>query len=140
MVDKEVLSRKLSQLRQYVTELNAAQDITWSVYQNDIRSKAFVERYLHLAIESVIDIANHLISFHGWREPEGYRDVFTVLCENSIIPLQELSVYQQMTSFRNMLVHRYEKIDDATVFGFFKNRLGDFDRFFNLIKVWAEDH
>ena len=63
MVDKEVLSRKLSQLRQYVTELNAAQDITLSVYQNDIRAKAFVERYLHLAIESVIDIANHLISF-----------------------------------------------------------------------------
>ena len=59
MVNKEVLSKKLSQLRQYVTELNAAQDITWGVYQNDIRTKAFVESYLHLAIESVIDIANH---------------------------------------------------------------------------------
>jgi len=138
MVDKEVLSRKLSQLRQYVAELRAAQDITWGVYQTDIRAKAFVERYLHLAIESLIDIANHVISFHGWREPEGYRDVVTVLHENSIISAQDLPVYQQMASFRNMLVHRYEKIDDATVFSLFKNRLDDFDRFLSLIKEWAE--
>jgi uncharacterized protein YutE (UPF0331/DUF86 family) len=138
MVDKEVLSRKLSQLQQYVAELRAAQDITWSVYQADIRAKAFVERYLHLAIESLIDIANHVISFQGWREPEGYRDVFTVLHENSIISAQDLPIYQRMASFRNMLVHRYEKIDDATVFGLFKNRLDDFDRFFKLMKTWAE--
>jgi len=138
MVDREVVSRKLSQLRQYTVELRAAEDITWGMYQTDIRARAFVERYLHLAIETVLDIANHIISFHGWREPEGYRDIFAVLHENGIIPAQDLAVYQQMASFRNMLVHRYEKIDDATVFGLFKNRLDDFDRFFALIKTWTE--
>ena len=138
MVDREIVSRKLSQLQQYAGELRAAEDITWGLYQTDIRARAFVERYLHLAIESVLDIANHIISFHGWREPEGYRDIFTVLHENGIIPAQDLAVYQQMVSFRNLLVHRYEKIDDATVFGLFKNRLDGFDRFFGLIKNWVE--
>ncbi len=137
MVDRDVLSRKLSRLRQYAADLKAAGDITWSVYQNDIRAKAFVERYLHLAIESVIDIANHVISFQGWREPEGYRDIFAVLHEKGIIPEQDLKAFQQMASFRNMLVHRYERSDNETVFGLFKNRIDEFDRFSELVKTWA---
>ncbi len=37
--------------------------------------------------------------------------------------------YQNMASFRNMLVHHYEKVEDEVVFGIFKNKLGDFDLF-----------
>ncbi len=37
--------------------------------------------------------------------------------------------YQNMASFRNILVHHYEKVEDEVVFGIFKNKLGDFDLF-----------
>ncbi|CAN2041989.1 hypothetical protein GMMP15_660032 [Candidatus Magnetomoraceae bacterium gMMP-15] len=43
MVDKELLSRKLSNLESYVKGLKQAEDITWKNYKSDIRSKAFVE-------------------------------------------------------------------------------------------------
>ncbi len=138
MVDKALLSRKVSLLRSYVSELRQADDINWKKYENDVRAKAFVERYLHLAIEEVIDIANHLISFYKWREPEGFRDVFSVLCEHRVIPKNDLNSFQNMASFRNMLVHRYEKIDDEMVFGFFKKKLEDFDLYISYIKSWAE--
>ncbi len=61
MVDKELLSRKISRLRSYTGALKNAEDIDWEKYTSDVRAKAFVERNLHLAIEEVIDIANHLI-------------------------------------------------------------------------------
>jgi len=137
MVDEDLVSRKLSRLRGYVQALKASDDITWDKYQSDPRAKAFVERYLHLAIEEVIDVANHLVSFHKWREPEGYRDLFLVLSENSVIPAEDLPVFQNMAAFRNMLVHRYERVDDAVVYGLFRNRLGDFDVFGDLIKAWV---
>ncbi len=138
MVDKALLSRKLSRLRCYVSELKQADDISWEKYEADVRARAFVERYLHLAIEEVIDIANHLISFHKWREPEGYRDVFLVLHECAVIPKENLSDLQNMASFRNMLVHRYEKIDDEMVFGFFKKKLADFDVYMEQIMNWVK--
>jgi uncharacterized protein YutE (UPF0331/DUF86 family) len=138
MVDKELLSRKLSQLKEYVGELKQADDIIWEKYQSDIRAKAFVERFLHLAIEEVIDISNHLVSFHNWREPEGFRDLFLVLHEHNVIPEEHLLVFQNMASFRNMLVHRYEKIDDEMVYSFFKKRLDDFVLFLDLTKSWVE--
>ena len=138
MVEKEVLSRKISHLRNYLEELHKAEDITWAKYESDIKSKAFVERYLHLCIEKVIDIANHLVSYYRWREPEGYRDLFQVLSENGVIPNEELVTFQNMASFRNMLVHRYEKIDDELVFGIFRERLDDFDLFVSHVKSWIE--
>ncbi len=139
MVDKELLSRKLSQLREYLVALRNAEDITWKKYEEDLRARAFVERYLQLCIEKVIDIGNHFVSFHRWREPEGYRDLFQVLHENGVIPKEHLTTFQNMASFRNMLVHRYEKTDDEVVFGIFRKRLDDFDLFVGLITDWIKN-
>jgi len=138
MLDRDLLSRKVSRLRKYVSDLEQADDITWEKYGSDARSKAFVERYLNLAIEEVIDIANHLVSFHKWREPEGFRDLFTILYEKGVIPKKHLAAFQNMASFRNMLVHRYEQIDDELVFGIFRKKLHDFHIFMNLVKDWVE--
>ena len=136
MVDAELISRKLSRLQEYVDALREAPDITWAVYRKDIRAKAFVERYLHLAIEEVINIANHIVSFHQWREPAGYRDLLLILSERGVIPEDHLPTFQNMASFRNMLVHRYETIDPEIVFGFFSKHLDDFDRFVFLVGRW----
>ncbi len=58
MVDKELISRKISNLSDYIACLEKAEDINWEKYKSDDRSRAFVERYLHLSIEEMFDIAN----------------------------------------------------------------------------------
>ena len=138
MIDKEVLSRKSSQLLNYVDALEQAGDINWEKYQKDIRARAFVERYLHLAIEAVCDIANHIVSYERWREPHGYRDLFEVLSDNGVIPKEYLNKFQNMAAFRNILVHRYNKIEDEVVFGIFRNRLGDFRLFADILREWQK--
>ena len=129
----------MSQLREYLVALRNVEDITWKKYQEDLRARAFVERYLQLCIEKVIDIGNHFVSFHRWREPEGYRDLFQVLHENSVIPKEHLTTFQNMASLRNMLVHRYEKTDDEVIFGIFRKRLDDFDLFVSLVTDWIKN-
>jgi len=138
MVDRELSSRKISCLRSYLEELKSAEDIDWGKYQSDSRAKAFVERYLHLAIEEVMDIANHFVSFYKWREPIGYRDLFLILKEHGIISEKYLPTFQNMASFRNMLGHRYETIDDELVFGIFKERLDDFELLITVVVNWVE--
>jgi uncharacterized protein YutE (UPF0331/DUF86 family) len=140
MVDTELISRKISNLLHYISELETADDITWKKYAQDARAKAFVERFLHLAIEEMFDIANHFVSFCSWREPAGYRDLFLILQEQGVIPAGQLLTFQNMASFRNMLVHRYEKIDDEVVYGIFKKRLSDFHDFVDLVEKWIKAH
>lgn len=42
-----------------------------------------------------------------------------------------------MASFRNMLVHRYENIDEELVYGIFSKHLADFELFSTLIMRWV---
>jgi len=45
--------------------------------------------------------------------------------------------FQNMASFRNMLVHRYENFDEELVYGIFTKHLTDFDLYSNLIRQWV---
>jgi len=103
------------QRSQYINELRHAKDISWEKYKNNIRDRAFVERYIHMTIQTVFDIANHIISYQGWKEPETYRETFTILTSHGVLPEEKLPDYQNMESFRNILVHHYEKVDDEVV-------------------------
>ena len=136
MVNHQVILSKLGKLKEYVNELRQADDISWEKYRQSVRDRAFVERYIHLAIQTVFDIANHLISYQGWKEPETYREIFSILASNGVFPPEKLSDYQNMASFRNMLVHHYEKVEDEIVFAIFKNKLGDFDLFREFVLAY----
>ena len=133
MVNRLLLERILADIKSNVKELKNAKDITWDVYRTDIRERRFVERTLHITIEGCIDAAQHIISDEKMREPTSYRDTFMVLTENKILKPDDLSRFENIVSFRNLLVHYYEKVDDAIVYGIFKNNLSDFDLFVERI-------
>ena len=133
MVNRLLLERILGDIKSNVKELKNATDITWDVYRTDIRERRFVERTLHITIEGCIDAAQHIISDEKMREPTSYRDTFMVLTENKILKPDDLSRFENIASFRNLLVHYYEKVDDAIVYGIFKNNLSDFDLFVERI-------
>lgn len=78
------------------------------------------------------------MNFNEGDQHGGQGTPFQVLHENGVIPEEHLTTFQNMASFRNMLVHRYERTDDEVVFGIFRKRLGDFDLFINLVTDWIK--
>ena len=134
MVDNILVERILADIENNISELQRSQDITWDVYTSDIRSRRFVERTLHVLIEGVIDIAQHIVSDEKLREPISYRDTFVVLSENGILARESLLKYEKMAAFRNLIVHYYERVDDEVVFGIFQKNLLDFQLFSEEIK------
>ena len=133
MVNRVLLERIIADIKTNVKELRDSKDITWDVYRTDVRARRFVERTLHITIEGCIDAAQHIISDGQMREPTSYRDTFTVLTENKILSPKDLSRLENISSFRNLLVHYYEKIDNEIVYGIFRNNLSDFDLFVDRI-------
>jgi len=133
MVDKILLERILADIKSNVKELRDANDITWDIYRADVRARRFVERTLHITIEGCIDAAQHIISDEQMREPTSYRDTFAVLTENKILSVEDLSRFENIASFRNLLVHYYDNVDDEIVYGIFKNNLSDLDLFVERI-------
>lgn len=133
MVDILLIEKILVDIKACVQDLREIQDISWTRYGQDKIVRRFIERTLHVAIEAMIDSAQHLISDEKWREPESYRDSFVVLAENGAISRDNLERYEKMAAFRNLLVHYYERIDNEIVFGILKKNLDDFELFISEI-------
>jgi len=129
MVNRILVERILGDIKANVRDLRNATDITWDVYRADKRARRFVERTLHIIIEACIDIAQHIISDNELREPLSYRDTFAVLVEEGVLHKEDLGRFENIASFRNLIVHYYERVDDEVVYGVFKGNLSDFDLF-----------
>lgn len=133
MVDREIIERLFSLLKNYIKDLRSVRGIYFNSYSRDIKLQRFVERTLQIAIEACLDTGNHIISDKGYREPEDNRDIFKILGENKVIPGGLQKRLEDMASFRNLIVHHYGKIDNEIVYGILKKRLRDFEDFMKVI-------
>lgn len=102
MIDREIIESKLRFLHEYLSDLKEYREIPLKDYQTKKKDQRFVERTLHLACECCIDIAAHVISRQGLREPKDHKDLFVILFENNIISERTHSAMTKMAKFRNI--------------------------------------
>lgn len=80
-----------------------------------------------IANEAALDLCNHLAAKKGGRAPEDYADGMTILEEIGVLHHDLRVRMGRMARFRNLLVHRYWRVDDREVHRVMKENLGDFD-------------
>lgn len=128
-VDRTIIESKLRFLREYLSDLGEYESISLLDYKRSKKDQRFVERTLHLACESCMDVAAHIISRMGFREPRDNKDLFEILSENKIISEHVCSAMIKMSRFRNIIVHDYARIDPQIVVGILRKDLVDFKQF-----------
>ena len=82
-----------------------------------------------VAIQSMIDLCNHIIAKNGYRTPEDYADTFRVLVENGVFDEEYTDTLIQMVRFRNRLVHIYWDVSDDEIYRILQTRLQDIQDF-----------
>ena len=85
MVREELITARLERLRDYLRTLKKIQEYDIERFKSDVFVRATAERYLHLSIECLLDIGNHIISGQGFRKPDTYAEIFEILVENKVI-------------------------------------------------------
>lgn len=134
MVKREVVAARLEKLREYLKTLKAAQRYDIDRFTSDSFIHGTVERYLHLSIECLLDVGNHIIADRGFRKPETYGEILEILAEEGIIPQKLFRELQGMAAFRNVLVHDYLRLDREKVYQVLHGKLKYFEE---LAKVYA---
>jgi uncharacterized protein YutE (UPF0331/DUF86 family) len=135
MVEREIIVRRLTFLEEYCNDLDEArQTINWEKFSHDKVVRRYVERTLHMAVEACLDIANHIISYEGYREPVDNKDVFQVLFEQNILDERLMENLKKMAQFRNVVVHDYIRIQPEIVYAILQKNLGDILGFASTIK------
>ncbi len=126
MVDRLLILRKIAELETYLSQIREFSGISVNTYREDWKVQRIVERTLQMMIENCMDIAGHIISDKDYRTPQTYADAFKVLAENKILGKTLSTKLENMTKFRNIIVHSYDKIDAAIITNILKKNLNDF--------------
>jgi len=140
-INRERIETFLRQMQDSLLRLNELQRRVSSLAEfasnRDVRELSLY--HLRIALESVLDIARHIIAVKGF----GIADLDTlnlidVLSQQGVIPADFAYKIRGMTGMRNILVHLYWRIDFQKVYETITTRLGDFDQFARAILEYLE--
>jgi uncharacterized protein YutE (UPF0331/DUF86 family) len=135
MVDREIFSRRLEALRGYLHKLAAFREVSEAEFVREPAIHDLAERYLHLAVEAALDLANHWIADRGLPTPDANRDTFTVLENAGELDARLADRLRGWAGFRNILVHEYLDIDHAIAWRAIGEELVDLER----LARWAAE-
>lgn len=117
----------------YLGKLRAFRDADETEFVREPALHDLAERYLHLAVEACLDLANHWIAERSLPTPDANRDTFTVLEQAGELSPALAERLRGWAGFRNILVHEYLDIDHAIAYRAIRDELGDLDGF----ATWA---
>jgi uncharacterized protein YutE (UPF0331/DUF86 family) len=134
MTNFDVIENKISAAQKYLKILEGYKRYSQAEIEKNIDIRGAVERYLYLALQAAIDLAEAVISFKNFRKPTTMAESFTILSEEGIISEEFAQQLVKMVGFRNIIAHDYEEINYDIVYDILHHRLKDIEKFIGIIK------
>jgi uncharacterized protein YutE (UPF0331/DUF86 family) len=125
MVKPEVVRRRFEKLDEYLTILNRLKKYSYEDLISDPEHYGSAERFLHLAIEAITDVCNHIIAEEQLGVINWYGDIPSILATEKVISAEQRDIWIRMIGFRNTLVHEYIDVDLEIVYRVLQEGLPD---------------
>jgi len=125
MVRHEVIRKRLNKLEEYINILRSLQKYSFEEFISNPEHYGSAERFLHLAIEAITDIGNHVIADLNLGEVNWFRDIPVILTKHKYLSEELKEKWIKMIGFRNTLVHEYVEIDLQIVYDVLQNNIED---------------
>jgi uncharacterized protein YutE (UPF0331/DUF86 family) len=129
LVDREVFGRRLAHLEILLRHLRQLATVERARFLAEAGLQAQAERWLQVAAECALDLANHVISDRGWRTPTSNREAFRILCEQGVLEQKLTTVMEGWAGLRNILAHLYLEIDHARLYHTLTTELDSLERY-----------
>lgn len=129
MTNIETIENKISSVRKYLKILENYKKVSSPEIESDINLKGALERYLYLAVQATIDLAEAVISYNNFRKPTVLSESFDILNEEGMISSELTKKLVKMVGFRNIIAHDYEELNYDIVFDVLHNKLNDIEEF-----------
>jgi len=137
-MDTTPIVGRLSVIANAVKALRSLQNLTFEEFAGDHILYTSTERHLQVAIQAIIDIGSIILASESSRTPTTYKEIFPLLAETNVIPLDFAHQLEKMAGFRNILVHLYMEVDLHNVYHYLQHNLADFERFAQYIGTYLE--
>jgi uncharacterized protein YutE (UPF0331/DUF86 family) len=125
MVNRRTLAEILQTLSEYLAELEGYRKLPRDQVIGDRQVQSAVRYAFQSAIQCVLDAGLHILVDSGLATPRDNKEILQTLGEKGVLPAEFAKRIEGMAGFRNILVHRYFKVDPEIVRQHLENRLGD---------------
>jgi uncharacterized protein YutE (UPF0331/DUF86 family) len=127
VVRPEVIRKRLNKLDEYLSILYKLRKYSLEDFVSDPERYGSAERFLHLAIEAILDMGNHVIADSDLGIVNWYSDIPSILANKGYIDSDLEKKWLQMIGFRKTLVHDYLEIDRTIVYEILRGHLEDIE-------------
>lgn len=127
-LDLKIVRERLALLAQLLADLRRLPAETFEGFTADWRNVPTAESLVRRAVETVFDVARHLLSSSFGMGSLEYRQVAISAAERGLIRDPELGArFANIAGFRNRLVHHYEDVTSEELHRVVRDHLGDLD-------------
>jgi uncharacterized protein YutE (UPF0331/DUF86 family) len=123
---KDIIENKINEIEQSLELINENMPDTFDRFNELGIIKDGIYKRIEYSIENLIDIFYMFNSDLKLGIPSDDTDLINNLKTKKIISEDIAIRMRNLKGFRNIVVHRYSKIDDRLAYDFIKNNLDDF--------------
>jgi uncharacterized protein YutE (UPF0331/DUF86 family) len=128
MTNPEIIRKRLFKLEHYLGILQRMRRYSYEEFRSNPERYGSAERFLHLSIEAINDIGNHVVADEQLGEVNWQSDIPRLLAQHGYVSHELAESWIRMIGFRNVLVHDYLEIDHRIVYDVITNHLDDLRR------------
>jgi len=125
MLRPEVIRKRLEKLNEYLRIPERIREYDRQAFLSDPEHYGSAERFLQLAIETINDMAAHVIAEENLGTVNSARDIPACLRSHGHIDAELEERWIRMVGFRNILVHEYLDVDREIVYETLAHNLDD---------------
>ncbi len=131
---KSIILSKINEIEESIALIAENMPEEFDDFENLGLMKDGIYKRIQYAIENILDICAIINSDLKFSSPGEEDEIITTLVKNKVIPKGIAGKIKEFKGFRNIIVHRYGKIDDKLAFELIKENLEDFDKIIEIIK------
>ena len=133
MLDKEFISEKFKNISEYLSETEEVLKVDDAMIARDFRLLRTLERNFQLIVDELVDVNVYLIRELELKTADDFQSTFRILAEANILPSDLAERMAPVVGLRNMLVHRYEKINKNLFVRQVRNEYSDFIQYLTCV-------
>ncbi|MGC8589162.1 DUF86 domain-containing protein [Athalassotoga sp.] len=137
MINKDLISERLSMLAEYAKELKAISETDKNHFIDNPILSAAAESYLRRSLECIFDVGRHILAKTGNIElSTEYKAIAKGLGEKEIVDAELSKKMVKMAGYRNRIVHLYNEISNEELYEIITTDLKDIEIFVDEIKSY----
>jgi uncharacterized protein YutE (UPF0331/DUF86 family) len=140
MIRKEIIKHKIKEIDESLEIIKKNFPKNAQAFEKLGLIKDGIYKKIEFSIQEVIDICSVINTDLNLGIPSSEEDIIINIEKNKIISKNTLRRIRKMKAFRNVLVHRYGKVDDEIAFKSIKFGIKDFHNFIKEIEEFLKKH